>query len=89
LCKVQAAGLRSLVYHQQSAIYCHQDFLAGTHSDFFQGQSDRGLFHLPNHSGETQLSKQEEQGCKQFMQLAIFIEKNAHQDLQNFHFECV
>jgi hypothetical protein len=39
----------------------HQDFVASTHSDFFQGQTDRGLFYGPNHSRETRLYKQEEQ----------------------------
>jgi hypothetical protein len=39
----------------------HQDFVATTHSDFFQGQADRGLFYMPNHSWETQLSKQKEE----------------------------
>jgi len=44
------------VDHQQLAKYCHnfhQDFVASTHTDFFQGQTDRGLFYWPNHSGET------------------------------------
>jgi hypothetical protein len=30
------------------------------HSNFFQGQMDRGLIYFPNHSGETLLSKKEE-----------------------------
>ncbi len=44
----------------------HQDFLASTHSGFYQGQMDRGQFCWPNLSGETRLSKKEEevQNCK-------------------------
>ncbi len=34
--------------------------MASTQSDFFKGQTSRGLFDWPNHSKETQLSKQEE-----------------------------
>jgi hypothetical protein len=34
--------------------------MASMHSNFFQGQMDRGLFYWPNHSVETQLSNQEE-----------------------------
>ncbi len=30
------------------------------HGDFFQGQTDTGLFYRPNHSGETRLYKQED-----------------------------
>ncbi len=33
--------------------------MAGMHSDFFQGHKGRGLFFMPNHSGETRLSKLE------------------------------
>ncbi len=29
-----------------------QDFVASTHSDFFRGEMDRGLFYWPNHSGK-------------------------------------
>ncbi len=35
----------------------HQDFMARMHSDFLQGQTDRGLIYWPSHSGETRLSK--------------------------------
>jgi hypothetical protein len=48
---------------QQSVKYTvtfDQYFMASTHSFFFRGQVDRGLIYLPNHSGETQLNKQEE-----------------------------
>ncbi len=34
----------------------HQDFVASTLRDFFQGQMDRGLFYGPNLFGETWLS---------------------------------
>jgi hypothetical protein len=34
----------------------YQDLVAGTHTDFFQGQMDRGLFYWPNLSGITQLT---------------------------------
>jgi hypothetical protein len=40
----------------------HQGFLASTHSNFFQGQTDRGLLYWSNHCGETRLFKQED-GC--------------------------
>ncbi len=33
--------------------------MAIEHSDFFEEQTNRGLFYWPNHSWETQLSKQE------------------------------
>jgi hypothetical protein len=39
----------------------HQVFVASTHSDFFQGEMDRGLFYWPSHASETQLSKQEKE----------------------------
>jgi hypothetical protein len=39
----------------------YQDFVASTHSDFFQGQTDWGLVYWPNHSWEAGLSKQEEE----------------------------
>ncbi len=57
-----AAHLKSLVDGQQSVIYTvtfDQYFMASTHSFSFQGQVDRGLIYGPNHSGETQLNKQE------------------------------
>ncbi len=38
----------------------HQDFVASMNSNFFQGQTDRGLFYGSYHTGETQLSKQED-----------------------------
>jgi len=44
--KVWAAGLKSLVYCQQSAKYCCQlskDFVATMHSDIFQGDKERGF----------------------------------------------
>ncbi len=43
---------------QNIATNLHPDFMASAHSDFFQGQTDSGLFYLPYHSGETELSKQ-------------------------------
>ncbi len=57
-----AAGLKSLTDCQKSAKYCHQglqDFVASTHNNFLQGQTDNGLFYGVNHSGESQLLKQE------------------------------
>ncbi len=33
-------------------VYNNQGFVSSTHSDFFQGQKDRGLFYWPNHWGE-------------------------------------
>ncbi len=30
----------------------YQDFMASTHSIFFQGHMERGLFYWPTHSGE-------------------------------------
>jgi hypothetical protein len=46
---------------QNIVINYHQDFVASMHTDFFKGQTDRGLFFWPNHSLETRLSKQEEE----------------------------
>ncbi len=61
-----ATGLTSLMYrqHEQNiVINFHQDFVDSIHSDFFQGQTDRGLYYWPNqyHSVESQLSKQEQE----------------------------
>ncbi len=39
----------------------YQDFRASMHSDFFQGQMDRGLIYGPYHSEETCLSCQKEE----------------------------
>jgi hypothetical protein len=39
----------------------HQDFVAITLSDFFQGETGRDLFHWPNHSWDTGLSNQKEE----------------------------
>ncbi len=38
-----------------------QDFVANPHSDFFKGQTERGLFYWPNHSEKTQQAKQEKE----------------------------
>jgi hypothetical protein len=46
---------------QITVINFHQDFVTITHSDFFQGKTDRGLFYWPDHSGETMLSNQEDE----------------------------
>ncbi len=46
---------------QISVINFHRDFLASMHSVFFQGKIDRGSIYWPNHSGENELSKQEEE----------------------------
>jgi hypothetical protein len=43
-----------------SVVDFHQDFVASTHYNAFPGKRDRVLFYWPNHSGGTQLSKQEE-----------------------------
>jgi hypothetical protein len=44
---------RSIANNQRnSVIIFHQDFVASTQSDFFQGQMDRGLVYKPNRSGE-------------------------------------
>ncbi len=59
-----AACLKSFADCQQSAntvVNFLKDFAADMHSDFFQGQMDRGLFYWPNHSWETRLSRQEEE----------------------------
>ncbi len=47
-------------YQQNIAINFHQDFTASMHYDFYLEQMDRGLLYWPDHSGETQLFKQEE-----------------------------
>ncbi len=61
--ETQGAGIKSLVDCQQSenivACLC-QDFIASSHSDFFKGQTDRGLFLWTDPSGETWLAKQED-----------------------------
>ncbi len=33
--------------------------MVSTHSDFFQGQTDRGIIYWPNHSEEIWLSKED------------------------------
>jgi hypothetical protein len=38
----------------------HQDFMASTHSDFYQGQMNMTLLYWPHHSEKTWLSNQEE-----------------------------
>ncbi len=49
-----AAGLKSLVDHQQSVKYkstiIKTRLCARTHSNFLQGHIYRGLFYWPNHS---------------------------------------
>ncbi len=40
-------------HNQQEIVNFHQDFIASMHSDFFQEQTNRSLFYLPNHSKET------------------------------------
>jgi hypothetical protein len=53
LCEAWAAGLKSLVDHQQpeySVVNFYQDFVDGKHSDFFQEHADRGLFYWSDHS---------------------------------------
>jgi hypothetical protein len=45
------------------------------YSDFYQGWIDRGLYDCPNHSGETQLSKQEEEDSNFLLLLADFSQK--------------
>jgi hypothetical protein len=37
---------------QNIVVNFHQDFEATKHSDFFQGQTDMGLFYWPNHSAD-------------------------------------
>jgi len=46
---------------QNIVVNFHQDFIASKHSNFFQGQTDRGLFYGPNHWWETRLSKENEE----------------------------
>jgi len=45
---------------QNIFINFHQDFKDRMHSEFLQGQADKGLFFWNNHSRETGLSRQEE-----------------------------
>jgi hypothetical protein len=47
--------------NRQNIFHFSQDFVANTHSDFFKGQTERGLFYLPNHSEKTQLALQEKE----------------------------
>jgi len=42
-----------------------QDILASTRIHLFQGQTDSGLIHWPNHAMDTRLPKQEEEKEKQ------------------------
>ncbi len=42
----------------------HQDFMISMHCDFIQGHIDKDLFYRHNHSRETWLSKQREEGAK-------------------------
>ncbi len=49
------------IYLQAIVINIHQDFVASKHSDFFQGQTSRGLLCRHKHSWETWLSIQEEE----------------------------
>ncbi len=51
-----------LFEHHTIAFNFNQDFTERTHSDFFLGQTDRDLIYKPNHSGETRLPRQEEEG---------------------------
>jgi hypothetical protein len=46
----------SPTFSERSVNY-HQDFVASMHSDFFLGQTDRGLFNWPNHFPNTRLIK--------------------------------
>jgi hypothetical protein len=39
----------------------HQDFVTGTHNDYFDEREITSLFHWPNHYRETRLSKQYEE----------------------------
>ncbi len=58
-----AAGLKSLwiaINLQYIIVNFFQDFVGSMHGDFFQWQTDRGLFYRPTHSGETLLYKQED-----------------------------
>jgi hypothetical protein len=50
----------SIVNNQRnSVIIFHQDFVASTLSDFFQGHMDRGLVYMPNRSGENPKEEEE------------------------------
>ncbi len=65
--KVSATGQKSLMNCQQSAKYYHQlhlDFFASIHSDFFKGQTYRGLSCWPNHSGKHSCPKQKKKVYK-------------------------
>jgi hypothetical protein len=62
--KAWAVGLKSLgINNNQRVIVVnfHQDSMAIMHSNFFLGQTDRGLIYLSNHSRETQVSNQEKE----------------------------
>jgi hypothetical protein len=41
---------------QNLVVNFHPDFMASTHTNFFQGQMARGLSYWPNHSRKTQES---------------------------------
>jgi hypothetical protein len=44
---------------QNIVVDFHQDFMASTHSDFYQGQMNMALLYWPHHSEKTWLSNQE------------------------------
>jgi hypothetical protein len=46
---------------QNIVVIFHQDFVASMHSGICQGQMNRGLFYWSKQSGETWLSKLEEE----------------------------
>ncbi len=51
----------SLTYNQYTILNFQQDVVASMHDEIFHGETDMALIYLPNHSGETRLSYQEEQ----------------------------
>jgi hypothetical protein len=49
-----------IINNQQDIDNFYQDFVASTKSGFFQGMTDKGLFHILNHARDAQLLKRGE-----------------------------
>ncbi len=87
-----SVGLKSLGNRQQSAKYYHQlhlNFMASIHSDFFQGQTFRGLFCWPSHSGKLSFPKQKKKvyksvHCFMYSKIVRTLVKFLCQNVHNF-----
>ncbi len=48
----------------------HRDFVASQHSNFFWGQTDKGLFYWLNHSGKTQQEGEQVEELRQWNRIS-------------------